>query len=100
MDTLAIGALLLAVMLVLLACGVWIGLTLAIVGWVGQAFSSGCEEGGTGFSVTPKIGSPVTRLSRNSIAVLFIAATAGMDLPSFFTVSSTGVVCRSRSQMS
>lgn len=32
------GALLLAIMLVLLAGGVWIAMTLAIVGWVGQAF--------------------------------------------------------------
>ncbi len=39
-ETLLIGALLLAIMLVLLAGGVWIAMTLAIVGWVGQAFFS------------------------------------------------------------
>ena len=33
-----IGALLLVVMLLLLAGGIWIAMTLAIVGWVGQAF--------------------------------------------------------------
>ena len=37
-ETLLMGALLLAIMLVLLAGGVWIAMTLAIVGWVGQAF--------------------------------------------------------------
>ncbi len=37
-ETLWMGALLLAIMLVLLAGGVWIAMTLAIVGWVGQAF--------------------------------------------------------------
>lgn len=38
LETLLIGALLLGVMLLLLAGGVWIAMTLAIVGWVGQAF--------------------------------------------------------------
>jgi tripartite ATP-independent transporter DctM subunit len=37
-DTLLMGAMLLGIMLVLLAGGVWIAMTLAIVGWVGQAF--------------------------------------------------------------
>ncbi|MDM0058559.1 TRAP transporter large permease [Variovorax fucosicus] len=37
-DTLLMGALLLGIMLLLLAGGVWIAMTLAIVGWVGQAF--------------------------------------------------------------
>ena len=37
-ETLLMGALLLVIMLVLLAGGVWIAMTLAIVGWVGQAF--------------------------------------------------------------
>src|SRR3982751_4253640 len=37
-ETLLMGALLLAIMLVLPAGGVWIAMTLAIVGWVGQAF--------------------------------------------------------------
>src|SRR6195256_6913821 len=45
MDTLWIGALLLAVMVVLLAYGVWIGLTLAIVGWVGQFFFTTTQPG-------------------------------------------------------
>ena len=38
METLLMGALLLAIMLLLLAGGVWIAMTLAIVGWVGQTF--------------------------------------------------------------
>ncbi len=38
MDTLLMGGMLLAVMLLLLAGGVWIAMTLAIVGWIGQAF--------------------------------------------------------------
>src|SRR6187551_2732740 len=37
-ENLWMGALLLGIMLVLLAGGVWIAMTLAIVGWVGQAF--------------------------------------------------------------
>ena len=37
-ETLLMGALLLGIMLLLLAGGVWIAMTLAIVGWVGQAF--------------------------------------------------------------
>ena len=65
------------------------------MGWVGEAVSLATGEGGTGVSVTPKIGSPVTRLRMNSSALLFIAATAGMVLPSFFTSSSTGGVSRS-----
>jgi len=50
MDTLWIGALLLAVMVVLLAAGVWIGLTLAIVGWVGQFFFTSTQPGKNLFS--------------------------------------------------
>jgi tripartite ATP-independent transporter DctM subunit len=38
MSTIAVGGLLLFIMLLLLAGGVWIAMTLAIVGWVGQAF--------------------------------------------------------------
>ena len=38
MDTLLMGGMLLALMLVFLAGGVWIAMTLAIVGWVAQAF--------------------------------------------------------------
>ena len=38
LETLLMGALLLGIMLLLLAGGVWIAMTLAIVGWVGQAF--------------------------------------------------------------
>ena len=37
-NMLIVGAVLLALMLVLLAAGVWIAMTLAICGWVGQAF--------------------------------------------------------------
>ena len=38
MDILVVGGILLVLMLVLLAGGVWIAMTLAICGWVGQAF--------------------------------------------------------------
>ena len=38
MDTLIAGAVLLGLMLLMLAGGVWIAMTLAICGWVGQAF--------------------------------------------------------------
>lgn len=44
------GALLLAIMLVLLAGGVWIAMTLAIVGWVGQAFFTNTQPGKNLFS--------------------------------------------------
>ncbi|QHJ01374.1 TRAP transporter large permease subunit [Xylophilus rhododendri] len=45
-----IGALLLIVMLVLLAGGIWIAMTLAIVGWVGQAFFTNTLPGKNLFS--------------------------------------------------
>ena len=38
MSLLEIGGLLLLLMLLMLSGGVWIAMTLAIVGWVGQAF--------------------------------------------------------------
>ena len=38
MDILIVGGLLLFIMLLLLSGGVWIAMTLAICGWVGQAF--------------------------------------------------------------
>ena len=44
------GALLLAIMLLLLAGGVWIAMTLAIVGWVGQAFFTNTLPGKNLFS--------------------------------------------------
>ncbi|HYW57485.1 MAG TPA: TRAP transporter large permease subunit [Polaromonas sp.] len=50
MDTLLMGALLLVIMLVLLAGGVWIAMTLAIVGWVGQAFFTNTLPGKNLFS--------------------------------------------------
>ena len=50
LDTLLMGALLLAIMLVLLAGGVWIAMTLAIVGWVGQAFFTNTLPGKNLFS--------------------------------------------------
>ncbi|WP_175544931.1 TRAP transporter large permease [Variovorax sp. OV329] len=50
METLLMGALLLAIMLVLLAGGVWIAMTLAIVGWVGQAFFTNTIPGKNLFS--------------------------------------------------
>ncbi len=52
------------------------------MGCVGQACSPATLDGGTGVSITPWIGSPVTRLSRNSSSVLFITATAGIAWPS------------------
>lgn len=50
MDTLLIGLLLLVVMMVLLAGGVWIAMTLAICGWIGQAFFTHTEPGKNLFS--------------------------------------------------
>jgi tripartite ATP-independent transporter DctM subunit len=45
LDQLGVGALLLVVLLVLLASGVWIAMALAIVGWVGQAFFTATQPG-------------------------------------------------------
>jgi tripartite ATP-independent transporter DctM subunit len=50
MGLLEVGALLLFVMLLLLAGGVWIAMTLAIVGWVGQAFFTSTMPGKNLFS--------------------------------------------------
>ena len=50
MDVLLIGGLLLAIMMVLLSGGVWIAMTLAICGWVGQAFFTSTEPGKNLFS--------------------------------------------------
>ncbi len=50
MDTLLIGGLLLVIMMVLLAGGVWIAMTLAICGWVGQAFFTSTSPGNNLFS--------------------------------------------------
>ncbi|MDP9879992.1 tripartite ATP-independent transporter DctM subunit [Variovorax boronicumulans] len=50
LETLFMGALLLAIMLLLLAGGVWIAMTLAIVGWVGQAFFTNTLPGKNLFS--------------------------------------------------
>ncbi len=50
MDILAIGALLLFLMLLLLGGGVWIAMTLAICGWVGQAFFTSTSPGNNLFS--------------------------------------------------
>jgi tripartite ATP-independent transporter DctM subunit len=50
MDILVVGACLLALMLVLLAGGVWIAMTLAICGWVGQAFFTNTLPGKNLFS--------------------------------------------------
>ena len=49
-DMLLVGAVLLALMLVLLAAGVWIAMTLAICGWVGQAFFVQTQPGKNLFS--------------------------------------------------
>ncbi|TSD55156.1 TRAP transporter large permease subunit [Variovorax sp. KBS0712] len=50
LETLLMGAFLLAIMLLLLAGGVWIAMTLAIVGWVGQAFFTNTLPGKNLFS--------------------------------------------------
>jgi tripartite ATP-independent transporter DctM subunit len=50
MSLLAIGGLLLLLMLLLLSGGVWIAMTLAIVGWVGQAFFTSTLPGKNLFS--------------------------------------------------
>jgi tripartite ATP-independent transporter DctM subunit len=50
MDILLMGGMLLIIMLVLLAGGVWIAMTLAIVGWVGQAFFTNTLPGKNLFS--------------------------------------------------
>jgi tripartite ATP-independent transporter DctM subunit len=50
MELLQIGALLLFIMLLFLSGGVWIAMTLAIVGWVGQAFFTHTMPGKNLFS--------------------------------------------------
>ena len=50
METLGIGLLLLVIMLLLLTGGVWIAMTLAICGWVGQAFFTTTQPGKNLFS--------------------------------------------------
>ena len=50
MDILLVGGLLLLVMMVLLSGGVWIAMTLAICGWVGQAFFTNTSPGNNLFS--------------------------------------------------
>src|SRR5687768_2816363 len=45
MDTLTAGAVLLGLMLLMLAGGVWIAMTLAICGWVGQALFTTSQPG-------------------------------------------------------
>jgi len=49
-NMLVVGGVLLALMLVLLASGVWIAMTLAICGWVGQAFFVQTQPGKNLFS--------------------------------------------------
>lgn len=46
----SIGAMLLVAMLVLLASGVWIGMTLGLTGWIGQAFFTNTPPGMNLFS--------------------------------------------------
>ncbi len=50
MDILAVGGILLFLMLLLLTGGVWIAMTLAICGWVGQAFFTSTAPGKNLFS--------------------------------------------------
>ncbi|MET0334602.1 MAG: C4-dicarboxylate ABC transporter permease, partial [Rhizobacter sp.] len=49
-NMLVVGGVLLALMLVLLASGVWIAMTLALCGWVGQAFFVQTQPGKNLFS--------------------------------------------------
>ncbi|MFM9878818.1 MAG: TRAP transporter large permease [Burkholderiaceae bacterium] len=50
MDILGVGLFLLVIMLLLLCGGVWIAMTLAICGWVGQAFFTTTQPGKNLFS--------------------------------------------------
>jgi tripartite ATP-independent transporter DctM subunit len=50
MDILLVGGLLLLIMMLLLSGGVWIAMTLAICGWVGQAFFTTSSPGNNLFS--------------------------------------------------
>lgn len=50
MDTLGVGLFLLIVMLILLSGGIWIAMTLAICGWVGQALFVSTQPGKNLFS--------------------------------------------------
>ncbi len=50
MDILLVGGLLLTIMMVLLSGGVWIAMTLAVCGWVGQAFFTNTSPGNNLFS--------------------------------------------------
>ena len=50
MDTLGIGLFLLIIMLILLSGGIWIAMTLAICGWVGQALFINTQPGKNLFS--------------------------------------------------
>ena len=50
MDILLVGGLLLVIMMVLLSGGVWIAMTLAICGWVGQTFFTDTQPGKNLFS--------------------------------------------------
>src|SRR6186713_233238 len=50
MDILVVGAILLVIMLLLLSGGVWIAMSLAIAGWVGQAFFTSTLPGKNLFS--------------------------------------------------
>ena len=69
MSLLEIGGLLLFLMLLMLAGGVWVAMTLAIVGWVGQAFFTSTEPGMNLFSAfwettaTTRMADPMTKLS-------------------------------------
>ena len=50
METLGIGLFLLIIMLLFLSGGIWIAMTLAICGWVGQAFFVNTQPGKNLFS--------------------------------------------------
>ncbi len=50
MDILFVGGVLLVLMMVLLSGGVWIAMTLALCGWVGQAFFTSTQPGKNLFS--------------------------------------------------
>src|SRR5215216_2520630 len=59
-------------------------------GCVGQLWSPGTSDWGTGRSSIGKIGSPVSRLRRKRKPILVACATAGMSLPSLRTVIRLG----------
>jgi hypothetical protein len=65
-ELIQIAALLLFIMLLLLAGGVWIAMTLAIVGWIGMAFFTGTPPGKNLFTACWSAPSSPRKCSRAS----------------------------------